>query len=46
VLQKTVIKPSLAGAGRVAVSSCAYNSDGRLIAAGIMDGTIQVGWRP
>ncbi|KIY94244.1 putative Gastrulation defective protein 1 like protein [Monoraphidium neglectum] len=42
VLQKTVIKPSLAGAGRVAVSSCAYNSDGRLIAAGIMDGTIQV----
>lgn len=41
--QKTVIKPTLSAPGRVAVTSCAYNSDGRLIAAGLMDGTIQVG---
>ncbi|GBF89454.1 hypothetical protein Rsub_02026 [Raphidocelis subcapitata] len=40
--QKTVIKPTLAAPGRVSVTSCAYNSDGRLIAAGLMDGTIQV----
>ncbi|KAI8469749.1 MAG: WD40-repeat-containing domain protein [Monoraphidium minutum] len=42
IAQKTVIKPSLAAAGRVAVSTCAYNSDGRMIAAGLMDGTIQI----
>eukprot|EP00877_Chromochloris_zofingiensis_P012178 jgi/Chrzof1/7213/Cz02g14300.t1 len=42
IQQKTVIKPSLAKPGRVTVSSCAYNCDGRLIAAGLMDGTIQL----
>lgn len=40
--QKTVIKPSLSAPGRVAVTTAAYNSDGRLVAAGLMDGTLQV----
>jgi WD40 repeat protein len=43
IAQKTVIKPTLSAPGRVAVTSVAYNSDGRYIAAGLMDGTIQVG---
>ena len=40
--QKTVIKPSLARPGRVAVTACAYSTDGRLIGAGLMDGMLQV----
>ncbi|KAK9812868.1 hypothetical protein WJX72_004992 [[Myrmecia] bisecta] len=42
VEQKTVIKPTLAKPGRVAVSSATYNGDGSLIAAGLVDGTIQL----
>ncbi len=42
IAQKTVIKPQLARPGRVAVTTCAYSSDGGLIAAGLMDGTIQL----
>jgi hypothetical protein len=46
VLQKTVVKPTTASAARVAVTACAYNSDGRMMAAGLLDGTVQVrGWR-
>lgn len=40
--QKTVVKPSLAKPGRVSVTACRYNADGGLIAAGLMDGTIQL----
>ena len=39
--QKTVIKPTLAVNRRTSVTAVAYNSDGRLIAAGLMDGTVQ-----
>eukprot|EP00884_Botryococcus_braunii_P018671 jgi/Botrbrau1/5488/Bobra.27_1s0027.2 len=42
LLQKTVIKPKLEKPGRVAVTSCQYNSDGRLIVAGLMDGSLQL----
>jgi WD repeat-containing protein 70 len=42
VLQKTVIKPKLEKPGRVAVTCCQYNSDGKLIVAGLMDGTLQL----
>ncbi|PRW20712.1 WD repeat-containing 70 [Chlorella sorokiniana] len=42
VQQKTVIKPQLAKPGRVSVTSCSYSTDGRLIAAGLADGTIQL----
>ena len=40
--QKTVVKPTTATAARVATTACAYNHDGRMMAAGLMDGTIQV----
>lgn len=40
--QNTVIKPTLRKPGRVSVTSVTYNSDGKLIAGGLMDGTIQV----
>ncbi len=40
--QRTVIKPQLAKPGRVAVTACAFSTDGRLIAGGLMDGTIQL----
>lgn len=42
VKQKTVIKPQSAKPGRVSVTSCSFNADGRLIAAGLADGTIQL----
>ncbi|KAL4433682.1 hypothetical protein ABPG75_000123 [Micractinium tetrahymenae] len=42
ITQKTVVKPQLAKPGRVSVTSCAYSADGRLIAAGLQDGTIQL----
>jgi WD40 repeat protein len=42
ISQKTVIKPQLARPGRVSVTTCAYSSDGALIAAGLMDGSIQL----
>jgi hypothetical protein len=42
VLQKTVVKPTTASAARVSVTACAYNSDGRMMAAGLLDGTVQV----
>ena len=49
--QRTVIKPQLAKPGRVAVTACAFGTDGTLIAGGLMDGTIQLwdvkgGWMP
>lgn len=42
ILQKTVIKPSLARPVRTAVNAVSYNSTGSLIAAGLADGTVQV----
>lgn len=40
--QKQVIKPKLARPGRVAVTTCAWDCDGKCIAGGIGDGSIQV----
>ena len=40
--QKTVIKPTLARPGRVAVTACNYSSDGKMIAGGLFDGTVQL----
>eukprot|EP00195_Chlamydomonas_chlamydogama_P015841 CAMPEP_0202913062 /NCGR_PEP_ID=MMETSP1392-20130828/59433_1 /ASSEMBLY_ACC=CAM_ASM_000868 /TAXON_ID=225041 /ORGANISM="Chlamydomonas chlamydogama, Strain SAG 11-48b" /LENGTH=510 /DNA_ID=CAMNT_0049604183 /DNA_START=1 /DNA_END=1533 /DNA_ORIENTATION=+ len=42
ILQKTVIKPTLSKPVRTSVTTCRYNHDGRLIGAGLMDGTIQI----
>jgi hypothetical protein len=42
IMQKTVVRPSNPSAARVAVTTCSYNSTGRLLAAGLEDGTIQV----
>lgn len=42
VQQRCVIKPTLSKPGRIHVTSCAYSSDGTLIAGGLMDGTLQV----
>lgn len=42
VVQKTVIKPSLLRTARVTISACSYNSNGTSIAAGLVDGSIQV----
>ncbi|GFR46159.1 hypothetical protein Agub_g7687 [Astrephomene gubernaculifera] len=42
VLQKTVIKPSLARPVRTAVTAVSYNTTGSLIGAGLADGTVQV----
>ena len=41
VVQKTVVKPTLAKPGRVTVSMARYNNDGHLIVAGLNNGTIQ-----
>ena len=41
VVQKTVVKPTLAKPGRVSVSMACYNHDGHLIVAGLTNGTIQ-----
>lgn len=40
--QKTVIKPTLSKPGRVAVTACGYSPDGRLVGAGLVDGTLQM----
>ncbi|GMH20434.1 hypothetical protein Nepgr_022275 [Nepenthes gracilis] len=40
--QKQVIKPKLARPGRVPVTTCAWNRDGKCIAGGIGDGSIQI----
>lgn len=40
--QKQVIKPKLARPGRVSVTTCAWDHDGKCIAGGIGDGSIQV----
>lgn len=40
--QKTVIKPTLAKPVRTAVTTCAYGGGGRIIGAGLMDGSIQL----
>lgn len=37
-----VIKPKLARPGRVAVTTCTWDRDGKCIAGGIGDGSIQV----
>lgn len=37
-----VIKPKLARPGRVPVTTCAWDRDGKCIAGGIGDGSIQV----
>jgi hypothetical protein len=41
-LQKTVVKPTTPSAARVGVTSVAYNTTGKLLAAGMADGAIQV----
>ena len=41
--QKQVIKPKLARPGRVAVTACAWGPDGRVMGAGLQDGSLQVG---
>ena len=40
--QKAVLKPAQIQPGRVAVTTCSYSPDGRLIAAGLADGSLQV----
>lgn len=40
--QKQVIKPKLARPGRVPVTTCVWERDGKIIAGGIGDGTIQI----
>ena len=40
--QKTVVKPSLPKPGRVAVTACRFSRDGRVILAGLANGTIQL----
>lgn len=42
ILQKTVVRPTTPTAARVGVTTCGYNSDGKLLAAGMLDGAIQV----
>lgn len=42
IKQKTVLKPTLRRAGRFAVTTCAYNFDGSIIAGGLIDGSIQL----
>ncbi len=41
VVQKTVVKPTLAKPGRVTVSMARYSNDGHLIVAGLNNGTLQ-----
>ncbi|XP_010540925.1 PREDICTED: WD repeat-containing protein 70 [Tarenaya hassleriana] len=40
--QKQVIKPKLARPGRVPVTTCAWDRDGKCIAGGIGDGSVQI----
>ena len=40
--QKQVIKPKLARPGRVPVTTCAWECEGKSIAGGVGDGSIQV----
>ncbi|KAF8392123.1 hypothetical protein HHK36_022465 [Tetracentron sinense] len=40
--QKQVIKPKLARPGRVPVTTCAWDCDGKRIAGGVGDGSIQI----
>eukprot|EP01018_Ginkgo_biloba_P021759 Gb_32940 [translate_table: standard] len=40
--QKQVIKPKLARPGRVPVTTCAWGRDGKCVAGGVGDGSIQV----
>jgi WD40 repeat protein len=40
--QKTVLKPTLRRAGRVAINAVVYNTDGSVVAGGLMDGSIQL----
>ncbi|KAK9788441.1 hypothetical protein WJX73_007451 [Symbiochloris irregularis] len=40
--QRSVIKPTLAKPGRISVTTCRYSRDGAMIAAGCMDGTLQL----
>ena len=40
--QKTVLKPTLRRAGRTAITTCAYNAEGSVIAGGLADGSIQL----
>ncbi|XP_057438470.1 uncharacterized protein LOC130730471 [Lotus japonicus] len=40
--QKQVIKPKLSRPGRVPVNTCTWNHDGKCIAGGIGDGSIQI----
>lgn len=40
--QKTVLKPTLRRAGRIAINAVAYNTDGSVVAGGLMDGSIQL----
>lgn len=40
--QKMVIKPTLLRPGRVGASTCCFHPNGRLVAAGLTDGSIQV----
>ncbi|XP_050206679.1 uncharacterized protein LOC126656207 [Mercurialis annua] len=40
--QKQVIKPKLARPGRIPVTTCAWDRDGKCIAGGIGDGSIQI----
>lgn len=42
ILQKTVVKPTTPSAARVGVTTVAYNTTGKLLAAGMADGTLQV----
>lgn len=41
-LNEQVIKPKLARPGRIPVTTCAWDRDGKRIAGGIGDGSIQV----
>jgi WD40 repeat protein len=40
--QKAVLKPAQIQPGRVPVTACCYSPDGRLIAGGLGDGSLQV----
>lgn len=42
ITQKTVIKPTLAKQQRTSVTACSYSSDGTLLGAGLIDGSIQI----
>jgi hypothetical protein len=42
ILQKTVVKPTTPSAARVGVTTVAYNTTGKMLAAGMSDGTLQV----